>query len=210
MAIANYADLKTAAASWLHRQDLTANIPDFITMAEWRMARDLRISQLLTTTNLSVSPGGSTVALPTGFLSLVNVSISGGAELQYVPPDTIDRITGAGVPWIYTMLGSNINIAPSWTAGGNLSTTYFRKETALSDSNQTNWYILNAPDTLLYATLLEAAPYLLNDNRIDVWDKYYQRGITAINAQYGNIDPHKRMMQYADASFNGGRVSAGA
>lgn len=210
MAIANYADLKTAAASWLHRQDITANIPDFITMAEWRIARDLRISPLLTTTNISVSPGGSTAALPTGFLSLVNVAISGGAELQYVPPDTIDRITGSGTPWIYTMLGSNIQIAPTWTAGGNLSTTYFKKETALSDSSQTNWYILNAPDTLLYATLLEAAPYLLNDSRIDVWDKYYQRGISAINAQYGNIDPHKRMLQYSDASFNGGRVSAGA
>lgn len=210
MAILNYADLKTTAANYLHRSDLTSVIPDFITMAEWRMARDLRVSQLLATTNLTISPGGSTVALPTGFLSLVNVCIANGAELQYVPPDTIDRQTGSGVPWLYTMLGTNIQVAPAWTAGGNLSTTYFKKETALSDSNQTNWYINNAPDTLLYATLLEAAPYLLNDSRIEVWDKYYQRGINAVNAQYGNIDPHKRMLQYSDASFNGGRVSAGA
>jgi hypothetical protein len=210
MAITNYSELKTSAATWLHRNDLTASIPDFITMAEWRMARDLRISQLLATTNLTVSAGGNTASLPTGFLSLVNVAIAGGAELQYVPPDTIDRLSGSGVPWVYTMLGSNIQVAPTWTAGGNLATTYFKKETALSDANATNWYILNAPDTLLYATLLEAAPYLMNDNRIEIWDKYYQRGMAAINAQYGNIDPHKRMLQYSDAQFNGGRVSAGA
>lgn len=210
MAITTYAELQTTVANYLHRADLTSAIPDFIAMAEWRIARDLRVSQLLTATAVTISPGGATSALPTGFLTLLNVSIENGAELQYVPPDAIDRISGAGVPWVYTMLGSNISVAPTWTDGGNLSLTYFKKETALSDANTTNWYILNAPDTLLYATLLEAAPYLLNDNRIDVWDKYYQRGIAAVNAQYGNIDPHKRMLQYSDASFNGGRVSAGA
>lgn len=210
MAIVNYSDLRTTAATWLHRTDLTANIIDFITMAEWRMARDLRIAPLLSSTTLTVAAAGSTAALPTGFLSLVNVSITGGGELQYVPPDTIDRVTGAGTPWIYTIIGTNIQVAPSWTSGGSLSVMFFKKETPLSDAATTNWYITNAPDTLLYATLLEAAPYLMDDNRISIWEQYYKRGVEAINSQYGNIDTHKRMLGYANPSFNGNRASAGA
>ena len=213
MAITTYPELKTAVSSWLHRSDLTANVPDFIAMAEWRVARDLRVAPLMATSSVTIAAAGSSVALPAGFLELVNVQISsGGAELQYIPPDTIDRVSGAGTPWVYTLIGSNIQVAPTWTAGGSLSMTYFKKETALTDAAPTNWYITTIPDTMLYAALLEAAPFLMNDNRISIWKDYYQNSISNINRQYGNVDPHKRMMQYADPnfSFNGNNAGAGA
>ncbi|MDE2102841.1 MAG: hypothetical protein KGL39_36695 [Patescibacteria group bacterium] len=212
MAIATYSDLKTATANWLHRNDLTANIPDFIMMAEWRLSRDLRVSPLINTSTITISAGASTGTMPTDNLGLVNLQIQNGAELAYVPPDTIDRVTGSGttVPWVYTLIGTTVKLAPLWTAGGTLSITYFRKEAVLSDTNATNWYITNAPDTLLYATLLEAAPYLLNDNRIDVWEKYYKRGVDAINAQYGNVDPHKRMLMINSPDTNQNRATVGA
>lgn len=197
MSITNYSELKTSVANWLHRSDLTSNIPDFIQLAEYRMARDLRISPLLSTSTVTIAAAGSSVALPTGYLEMVNVEIDGGAELHYVPPDTIDRIDGSGTPWVYTLKGETINVAPSWTAGGDLSLTYYKKETALSDSSTTNWYINNAPDALLYASLLEASPYLVSDNRIDVWFEFYNRAIESLNRQYGNIDPHRRMLNYA-------------
>ena len=41
MAITTYATLQTAIANFLARSDLTAQIPDFITMAEARMNREL-------------------------------------------------------------------------------------------------------------------------------------------------------------------------
>lgn len=212
MAITTYSELKTAVSSWLHRSDLTANVPDFITMAEWRVARDLRVSPLMASSTVTIAAAGNSVALPTGFLELINCQITGGAELQYIPPDTIDRVSGAGVPWVYSLIGSNIQVGPTWTAGGTLTLTYFKKETVLSDSNTTNWYMLNIPDTLLYGALLEAAPFLMNDTRISIWKEYYQTSIQNINRQYGNVDPHKRMLQYADPnfSFNGNSGPAGS
>ncbi len=194
MALANYSDFKSSVATWLHRSDLTASIVDFITMAEWRLARDLRVAPLLTTSNVSVTAAASTATLPTGYIEMVNVQISGGAELHYVPPDTIDRVSGSAVPWAYTIYGSNAVIAPSWTTGGTLVFTYFKKETALSDSNTTNWYITNAPDALLYATLLEAAPYLMADQRVSVWADFYTRAVSTLNRQYGNFDANTRML----------------
>lgn len=212
MAITTYPELKTAVASWLHRSDLTANVPDFITMAEWRVARDLRVSPLMASSTVTIAPAANSVALPTGFLELINCQITSGAELQYIPPDTIDRVTGVGVPWVYSLIGSNIQVGPTWTAGGTLTMTYFKKEAVLTDSNTTNWYITNIPDTLLYGALLEAAPFLMNDARISIWKEYYQTSIQNINRQYGNVDPHKRMLQYADPNynFNGNSVIAGS
>ena len=53
MALANYTDLKSTIASYLARSDLTAIIPNFIQLAEIRLRRDIRISEMLTNTALT-------------------------------------------------------------------------------------------------------------------------------------------------------------
>lgn len=194
MAITDYSSLKTAVANWLHKSDLTSNIPDFIALGEWRIARDLRISPLLTSSTVTIAAAGSSVALPSGYIEMANARIDGGAELHYTTPDMIDRVSGGSTPWAYTIIGSNIEVAPSWTAGGDLELTYYKKQDALSDSTTTNWFTSNAPDILLYAALLEAAPFLIADERIPVWADFYKGSVDALNAQYGVVDPHKRMM----------------
>ena len=204
MAITDYSTLKTEVATYLHRDDLTATIPTFIANCEQRISRALRVSQLLTTSNVTVSAGASTGTLPTGFLEMANVKISTGAELQYVPPDKIDKAVSDTVPWVYTLLGSTIVVGGTWTAGGTLACTYWKKETALSDSATSNWYILNCPDALLFGALMESAPFLQNDSRVPIWQEFFKGAIDAINLQYGNLDAHKRMMAYGQPDRNAG------
>lgn len=204
MAITDYTSLKAEVATYLHRDDLTATIPTFISNCEYRIARALRVSQLLTTSTVAVSAAAASAALPTGFLQMANVKISTGAELQYVPPDRIDKESGAGTPWLYTLMGSTIVVAPTWTAGGNLSCTYWKKETALSDSATTNWYTSNCPDALLFGSLMEAAPFLMNDNRIAIWKEFFNNAVDSLNMQFGNLDPHKRMLSYMQPDRNAG------
>ena len=43
MAFTTYSDLKTSVANYLNREDLTAVIPDFITLTHNRLNRDLRV-----------------------------------------------------------------------------------------------------------------------------------------------------------------------
>jgi hypothetical protein len=45
-----------------------------------------------------------------------------------------------------------------------------------------NWLITNAPDVYLYATLLEAAPYLNDDARTQVWGALLEQGISALES----------------------------
>jgi len=58
---------------------------------------------------------------------------------------------------------------------------YYGKLSKLSTSNTTNWLLTLSPDVYLYGSLLQAAPYLQDDARIQVWAGLYQRGIEALN-----------------------------
>jgi hypothetical protein len=54
---------------------------------------------------------------------------------------------------------------------------YYAKLSKLSTSNTTNWLLTKAPDVYLYGSLLQAAPYLQDDARIQVWAGLYKTGI---------------------------------
>lgn len=58
----------------------------------------------------------------------------------------------------------------------------------LGDDQQTNFITEYAPDLLLYATLLESAPFLKNDERITTWQTMYDRAAKALdNEDVGRI-----------------------
>jgi hypothetical protein len=54
---------------------------------------------------------------------------------------------------------------------------YYAKLSKLSASTSTNWLLAQAPDVYLYGALLQAAPYLQDDARIQVWVSLYERGL---------------------------------
>jgi hypothetical protein len=58
---------------------------------------------------------------------------------------------------------------------------YYSAPAFLSDTNTTNVWTVNAMDCLLYASLGEAEPYLMNDARLQVWGALYNRGIAALS-----------------------------
>lgn len=60
---------------------------------------------------------------------------------------------------------------------------YYSTLTYLDDTTQTNWLTVNSPDLLLYASLLEAAPFIKVDERIQVWQGYYNAAKQALMNQ---------------------------
>ena len=53
----------------------------------------------------------------------------------------------------------------------------------LGDDTQTNWLILNAPDLYLYGTLLQAEPFLMNDERVPLWERGVRQVINDLQQQ---------------------------
>ena len=186
MALANYSDLKTTVANYLGRSDLTSQIPDFISLAEIRLNRNLRIRQMLKNATASTTGGDPTVGLPADFLELRDIYIAGNPRitLSYMSPSAFSRDARAdqsGRPVFYTLTGAEFVLAPLPDTNYTLTMLYFAKPTALSDSNQSNVFMANAADALLYGALVEAEPYLMNDARIQVWSGYYQNALDSLN-----------------------------
>lgn len=74
-------------------------------------------------------------------------------------------------------------IAPTPVEDQPWEVNYYQLPPLLSDSNQVNWLTEYAPNMLLYRALLEATPFLKNDERIPVWQQLYQEQLATINQQ---------------------------
>ena len=195
MAISNYSELQTAVANWLDRDDLAARIPEFIALCEARFNRSLRI-RAMETLDISVDTvsGTSTVALPTGYVQMRDISLitSPITQLQYLTPEIMNRLNAGsftGKPETYTIIANNILFGPTPDAVYDISMLYYKTFDALTDAAPTNWVITNAPDVYLYGALLEAEPFLMNDQRVQLWATALTQSITTLQEQ-DNKDRH--------------------
>ena len=186
MALTDYSSLKTSVANYLARSDLTTQIPDFIRLAEERLARDLRTRKMLVVARANTTAGDSTVGLPTDFLEMrdMHLRTTPVQSLTYYSPNAFyagSRTTDSGQPLDYTILAREIQFAPIPDTAYSVQMLYYAKPQYLSDTNITNSFMANYPDALLYAALGEAEPYLMNDARLQTWAALYDRSVLAIN-----------------------------
>ena len=155
----SYTTLQADVADYLHRTDLTAQIPGFISRAESFLFRELRIKQTeISVTGVTV---GGYALLPADFGSVSRVSVSSSGSsltLDYLSLAEATSATDA-YPKYYSFESGQLRI---WgTADGQAYTLYYVPAiTALSDSNATNWLLDNAPELYLYASALEGARYI--------------------------------------------------
>ena len=187
MAITNYTDLKSTIADYLARSDLTSQIPLFIQLAENRLRRDLRIRSMLKVVTATTTANDATVSVPTDFLEMRDLHIEANPihTLIYQNPSNFFRNTKAGTltggyPNNYTIMGQEFQFAPIPDAVYTLKMVYYAAPEYLSSTNSSNMFLANCPDLLLYASLGEAEPYLMNDARIATWAQLYDRGLNSL------------------------------
>jgi hypothetical protein len=203
MAYTTYSDLQTSVANYLGRSDLTAVIPDFILFAEIRLARELRTRQMLEIATVATTGGDATIALPTDFLEIRDVFVQGNPRMPvtYLSPSAFTRNARAdesGLPVFYTILESEILLAPKPDTVYTVEVLYYGKPVVLSNANPSNVFLVNYPDALLYGSLLEAEPYLINDARSQTWGALFDRAIKNIqdsdqNSEYSGVPLQMRL-----------------
>lgn len=186
MSLATYSDLTTSIASWLNRTDLTSVIPDFVTLAEARISRDLRLRSQVTSATLTTTAGTQTVALPTGWLEFENLTVTGSPDsvLNYVNIQHLDTKYPAndytGKPVVYSIEGSNVLLGPTPDAAYSIAVLYYKRFDPLS-TTPTNWLLTNHPGIYLWGALCESAPFLKDDQRALVWETKYRNELDALN-----------------------------
>ena len=194
MAISNYTELQTAVANWLDRDDLTDRIPEFISLAEARFNRVLRLRSMETKQTASTVAGQRNLALPTNYIQMRNFQVNSSplTTLSYVTPEIYDRVWGgstSGTPKFYTILANEVSFGPIPGSVMEVEMLFYKKFDNLSVSTTTNWLITNAPDIYLYGSMLEAEPFIMNDERVPLWAQALQQGISDLQEQ-DNKDRH--------------------
>ena len=183
-AFTSYDNLKTNIADYLARQDLTDKIPMFVALAEKRLNRDLRLRQTLQQSTYSLTSGFQ-VPTPSDFLEMKDIHIDANpiVNLNFKTVSQfyrLNNVSGSGVPVNYTLVSNNFVLAPRPTGSSTINMTYYKIPNILSDTNPSNEYLEVCPDLLLYASLVESAPFLMNDERLTTWEALYTRGLTSI------------------------------
>ena len=187
MAITSYSDLQSTIADYLARSDLTAQIPTFIQFAENILRRELRIRQMLKVVTTTTTANDSTVSLPSDFLQMRDIHLVTNPiqTLEYITPSNFYRNTWStttGLPKQYTALDTDFQLAPIPDSNYTVQMLYYAAPTYLSNTNTSNVFLANCPDLLLYASLAEAEPYIMNDARLQTWAALYQQGVAALTA----------------------------
>ena len=184
-AFTSYANLKTNIADYLARTDLTDKIPMFISLAEKRLNRDLRLRQTLQQSTYSMD-SGFTVPTPADFLEMQDLHLVANpiVPLTFQTVSQFYRRSGGsneqGVPVNYTLVADNFVLAPQPTGSSVVNITYYKIPQPMSSENPSNEYLDVCPDLLLYASLAESAPFLMDDPRLATWDGLYQTGLASI------------------------------
>jgi len=184
-AFTSYDNLKTNIADYLARTDLTDKIPMFVSLAEKRLNRDLRLRQTLQQSTYSMD-SGFTVPTPADFLELQDIHLDANpiVPLTFQTVSQFYRRSGGsneqGVPVNYTLVADNFVLAPQPTGASTVNITYYKIPRPLSTENPSNEYLDVCPDLLLYASLAESAPFLMDDPRLATWDSLYQTGLASI------------------------------
>ena len=194
MAISTYSELQTAVANWLDRDDLSARIPEFIALAEARFNRVLRLRSMEDKVTASTVAGQRNLALPGGYIQMRNLQLNVQplVTLQYVTPEIYDRLWGGsalGTPQFYTILADEISLGPTPANVQTIEMLYYKRFDALTVGAPTNWLLTNAPDIYLYGSMLEAEPFIMNDERVPLWATALERAVGDMQEQ-DNKDRH--------------------
>jgi hypothetical protein len=179
MAITTYSELKSAVADFLNRDDLTSAIPNFIALAEATLNRRMRAPEMVTRATVTVDAEYEN--RPADWMETIRYQITTNpiTVVEFVTPEEAiiqkTKFSTSGVPIFFSTVGTQFQHIPAPDTSYTGELMYYARIAGLSDSNTSNWLLTANPDIYLYATLIQSAPYLKEDERITVWAGIYDR-----------------------------------
>jgi hypothetical protein len=193
--ITDFSSLVTAVTEYLAREEdttLIARIPTFLQLTEAKLNRELYVRQMENRATAVVNLASTEpefISLPSDFQSMRRVrlsGVSGKPHLLFKSGVQMDeyRTSGANVsgrPYYFTIFGSEMELAPTPDQAYTLEMVYRANIPALTSTNTTNWLLTLAPDIYLYGALLESAPYIKEDGRIQTWGAGFATALDGVN-----------------------------
>lgn len=162
-------------------------LPRLVNLAERRCARELKLTGFIRAVTTPLSPGVAVYRKPDRWRDTVSMTFNSrplhARVYEYLRNYWPDE-SSTGTPEFYADYDyQHWLLAPTPDAAGTLEILYYEQPRFLGDEYQDNWLTEYAPDLLLYATLLEAQPFLKNDQRIGTWQSMFDRAAQALSTE---------------------------
>jgi hypothetical protein len=191
--VMTYDSLVENVQSYLERSDAATinKIPLFIMLAEQIIASQIKFLGNLTVNTSTMVTGENVINKPARWHKTVSMNITVAGKRQpvllrkpeylreYWPDPAQEDVPKFYADYDYT----HWLIAPTPDADYNFEVLYYERLQPLDSSNQTNWFTQYAPQALLYGSLLQAMPFLKNDDRVQLWQTLYGQAMEILKAE---------------------------
>lgn len=177
----DYDGLKSAIADFLNRDDLSSTIATFVRLAEAQMARDIRHWRMEKRKVATFDEGFE--LLPDDWVQTIRLEM-GGRPMELASREEIarwKRSHATARPRYFAHVAGKLEVWPAPDGEYEGELLYLARIPPLSDSEPTNWLLTEAPDAYLYGSLLQSAPYLVEDERTQVWGSLYAAAVQNLN-----------------------------
>ena len=162
-------------------------LPRLVTLAERRIARELKIEGFIRAITTPLSIGVSTYLKPDRWRDTISMTVDGTPiqtrSYEYLRNYWPNEAQTASPQFYADYDYANWLIAPTPNAASTLEILYYEQPALLGPNLQSNWLTDYAPELVLYASLLEATPFLKNDERVQLWQSLYDRCAQAFSGQ---------------------------
>jgi hypothetical protein len=188
-----YDSLVIDIQQYLERTDTATleRIPTFIGLAEQIIASQIKFLGNLTVQTATLNPSDPIINKPARWHKTVSMNLTVAGERQPVLLRRYEYLreywpdpTQTDVPRFYCDYDyTHWLVAPTPDAAYSFEVLYYERIQPLDSSNQTNWFTVYAPQALLYGSLLQAMPFLKNDERVPMWQAQYNTIMQTLMAE---------------------------
>lgn len=166
-----------------------AQIPRFIALAENRIASEVRGLGYVRYVTGSFTPNESVMAKPARWRETCSLFYLREGKTVFLKQRGYSYVraywpdkTLTGSPNYYCDYDyEHLLIAPTPDEAYSFELAFFERPLPLSESNQVNWTTQYAPQLLLYASLIEAQPFLKRSERIAEFQGLFDRAAAAVS-----------------------------
>lgn len=190
--VLTYDSLTSTVLQYLERKDaaVVEAIPTFISLAEFEVAQEIKTLGQLQVANATMTMGNPILQKPARWRKTVSMNVLVGGKKQPVYLRKYEYLenywpdnTQVDVPLYYADTDwEHWYIAPTPASNYTFEVLYYERIAPLSSTNQTNWLTQNAPNAMLFGTLLQAMPFLKNDQRT-IFQQKYTEALQALKAE---------------------------
>lgn len=195
--VSSYTTLLTAVSDWLARSDLTTFAPNFVQNWESKFFRNPKNFGSWMEVSLNGTIASSVLTVPSDYLGLKYAYVNGN------PASRLDRVSlnqlygrfprgdSTGRPGWISRDTTNFVFGPAPDSNYTIKGVYWGKPTLMrsfASDAAAHWIIVNAPDLVLYGSLLHSAPFIKKDERLNTWTSLYNDALNDYRALFKEED----------------------